>query len=275
MWRSSGTRKSSQRAIPRCFSTKLPRDTLVAFVGKPHRIDDRGSQALKSLREIGFDQYYQAQQTGWVLYLEGSTDLAILQALARKLDHEAANVLDAPFVHYVGNEPPRVQSHFHGLREAKPDIVGIAIFDRFSDRPLPDTGTPNLRFEQWRWREIENYLCQQEVLMRYASGEDQGDLFALAESETRREAMREAIAEVTSALETLGEPSPWSADIKASDDFLDRVFARYFEKLDLPNLMRKTNYHELAALILPEEIPAEVGEKLDAIVETANRAKTA
>lgn len=54
------------------------RDVVVAFVGKPHRIDDRGSQLVKSLKEIGFDQYYQAEQTGWVLYLEGSTDLAIL-----------------------------------------------------------------------------------------------------------------------------------------------------------------------------------------------------
>ncbi len=264
-------------------------DTLVAFVGKPHRIDDRGSQALKSLREIGFDQYYQAQQTGWVLYLEGSTDLAILQALARKLDHEAAEVLDAPFVKYVGNLPRHARDHFHGLREAKTDLVGVAIFDHLEGDDATDSGHSSLRFEQWHRREIENYLCQQEVLMRWAglmdhpwlvrgmwqvrdaSAPGQVDLFA----PEREEAMREAIAEVTAALETLGEPSPWSADIKASDDFLDRVFARYFEKLDLPNLMRKTNYHELAALILPEEIPAEVGEKLDAIVETANRAKTA
>jgi len=178
-------------------------------------------------------------------------------------------------VRYVGNISSDAAKHFHGLREAKPDIVGIALFDRFGDSPLPDTGMPNLRFEQWRQREIENYLCQEAVLMRYARGERQANLFAYAQSEEREPAMREAIAEVTSALETLGEPSPWSEDIKASDDFLDRVFARYFEKLDLPNLMRKTNYHELAALILPEEIPDEVGEKLDAIVEIAKRAKPA
>lgn len=56
------------------------RDIVIAFVGKPHRIDDRGSQVLKALKEIGFDQYYLAEQKGWVLYLEGSTDLAILRA---------------------------------------------------------------------------------------------------------------------------------------------------------------------------------------------------
>jgi hypothetical protein len=40
------------------------RDVVVAFVGKPHRMDDRGSQVLKALREIGFEHYYQAEQTG-------------------------------------------------------------------------------------------------------------------------------------------------------------------------------------------------------------------
>src|SRR6185295_14088224 len=89
------------------------RDVVVAFVGKPHRIDDRGSQVLKSLKEIGFDQYYQAEQTGWVLYLEGSTDLAILQAFARALDHSAQKALERPFVHYVENKPAKARDHFY------------------------------------------------------------------------------------------------------------------------------------------------------------------
>ena len=107
------------------------RDTVIAFVGKPHRIDDRGSQALKALRDIGFEQYYEAEETGWVLYLENATDLSILQAFARSLDHEAQRFLARPFVKYVEtNLPQRAHDHFHGLREAKNDLVGIAIFDR-------------------------------------------------------------------------------------------------------------------------------------------------
>ena len=34
------------------------RDIVIAFVGSPHRIDDRGSQVLKALKEIGFEHYY-------------------------------------------------------------------------------------------------------------------------------------------------------------------------------------------------------------------------
>jgi ABC-type nitrate/sulfonate/bicarbonate transport system ATPase subunit len=59
------------------------KDVVVAFVGKPHRIDDRGKELLKALAEIDFDQYFQAEIRGWVLYLEGSTDLSILQSFAK------------------------------------------------------------------------------------------------------------------------------------------------------------------------------------------------
>lgn len=112
------------------------RDVVVAFVGKPHRIDDRGEQLLKSLKEIGFDQYYQAETTGWVLYLEGATDLAILRRFAELLKHSAREVLEAPFVHYVFNQPVKARDHFYGLREAKADLRGFALYDRL-DRPLP------------------------------------------------------------------------------------------------------------------------------------------
>ena len=81
------------------------RDVVVSFVGQPHRIDDRGTQTLKALSVIGFEDYYQAEQTGWILYLEGSTDLAILDAFAQTLDHKAAmRALVRPFVHYIGNQ---------------------------------------------------------------------------------------------------------------------------------------------------------------------------
>ena len=106
------------------------RDMVIAFLGRPHRIDSRKSQLLKSLESIGFEQYYQAEQKGWVLYLEGSTDLVILQAFAKKLKHDVEEVLERPFVDYVGNQPGKAREHFYGLREAKTDLVGFCLFDR-------------------------------------------------------------------------------------------------------------------------------------------------
>jgi len=249
----------------------VDRDVVVAFVGKPHPIDDRGSQVLKALRDIGFDQYVQAEETGWVLYLENSTDLAIIQAFAESLDHEAKGYLERPFVKYVEtNLPEKAREHFFGLREAKNDLVGVAIFDRL-DKGLQPDGP--LTERMWRRREIENYLCTEEVLIAYARHDLANDLFGKAESERRQQAMREAISEVTQALKTLNKPDPWSPDIKATDEFLDPLFRKYFQKLRLPLQLRKSDYHVLAGLVPKENLDAEITEKLDTIVAVAKRAK--
>lgn len=248
------------------------RDIVIAFVGSvPHRIDDRGQQVSKSLKTIGFEQYYQAEQKGWVLYLEGSTDLAILQSFAEILSHSANNILkNSPFVYYVGNQPKAARAHFYGLQEAKRDLVGLAIFDRIDDQ-LNDS-LP-LKEMMWKKRELENYLCKERVLLSYAEGKIESDLFSIVEAEERKKIMKDTIAEISNALFTLGRPSPWSDDIKASDEFLDRVFELYFKKLNIQNVLRKTDYHILTEFLLPDEIDNDIIVKLDAIVEIASLAK--
>jgi len=253
------------------------RDVVIAFVGRPHRINDRGSQVLKSLKEIGFEHYYQAEQMGWVLYLEGSTDLAILRAFADKIGHvEAQKHLARPFVHYVGNQPNVVRRHYHGLREAVPNLQGIAIFDRLEQGSLDNLGAEG---QMWKRREIENYLCLKETLQAYAesSGPQEwpGPLFSVAEAARRKEVMLESIEEVQGALETLGQGSPWDPNTKVSDDFLEPLFKTYFKKLGIQNVMAKTNYHELAHFVPSEKIDLEIREKLDAIVRIANSAQAA
>lgn len=250
------------------------RDLVIAFVGKPHALTDRGSQVMKALEEIGFEQYYQAEQTGWVLYLEGSTDLAILRAFAGKLGYlDAVDSLARPFVHYVGNQPSEVRKHFHGLREAAGHLQGIAIFDQL-DRPLPDFGAIGLT---WRKREIENYFCYPETLEEYArqsaAAAAAGPLFGEAEAQRRSEAMSESIRELEAALQTLGKGSPWDANTKVSDDFLAPLFQNYFKKLGIPNLMAKKNFYELAYFVPLDKIDPEVREKLDAIVSVAKTAQ--
>jgi ABC-type taurine transport system ATPase subunit len=242
------------------------RDTVVAFVGKPHRIDDRSSQVLKALKEIGFEHYLQAEETGWVLYLEGSTDLAILRAFAASLSHAARVALERPFVHYVANQPSQARHHFYGLREAKNDLVALAIFDRIEIAVQP--ADPTFKHLVWQRREIENYLCQRATLLAFAEArgrEQQGDLFAAS----WRSAMEEAITEITAALAALGKPDPWNGDIKASDEFLDPLFKKFYEKLSLPNLMRKTDYHTLAPFVAEDDLAAEVRQTLDEIAAVA------
>jgi hypothetical protein len=247
---------------------------VVAFVGRPHLLNDRGSQLVKALSDIGWDQYYQAEQTGWVLYLEGPSDLEILRLFASTLGHERAmNVLSRPFVHYVAtNLPQKCRDHFYGLREAKPELVGIALFDRLDK--LLDTNVPLVEM-MWRRRDSANYFSTREVLLTFARHDQEEDnLFGLAEAEHRTNAMEESIQEVVQALETLNKPDaiPWSAEIKSSDDFRGPVFRKYFGKINLPILLCKTDYHRLAKLLPKEQVAPEIQEKLDAIVAVAEKA---
>ncbi|MBF0552765.1 MAG: AAA family ATPase [Deltaproteobacteria bacterium] len=250
------------------------RDVVVAFVGRPHRIDDRSNQVLKSLKIIGFEHYYQAEQTGWVLYLEGSTDLAILQSFARTLGlSTAVKALDKPFVHYVSNDTSAVQSHFFGIKEAVPALQGVALFDRLP-RGLPtDMGVKAL---MWSRREIENYLCLPEALLNYASSEalpgSPGPLFESSTSDVRVKAMEETIGEIAAAMEKLDKGSPWNAETKVSDDFLVPLFKEYYSRLKSYNSMAKKNFHGLARYVPKELIDPEVKEKLLAIVEVAELA---
>ena len=260
------------------------RDLVVAFTGKPHRIDGRGSQALKSLTEIGFEHYQQAEQTGWILYLEGSTDLALLWSLAQRLDHKAAlQALNRPYVQYVGNQPRQVRAHFHGLRDAFPDLLGVALFDRLTRQPE----IPPVQILMWKRREIENYVCERPVLLRYAraTGREasadefpadtiaQTGLFSSIEAEDRERLMNQSIDEVEAALNQLGKGSPWDPNMKVSDDFLTPLFRNYFAKLNLPNLMAKKSFYELARYLEADEIAPEVVQKLDAIAAVATEAQ--
>ncbi|MFN8556106.1 MAG: AAA family ATPase [Dehalococcoidia bacterium] len=121
------------------------RDVVIAFVGRPHRIGDRGNQALKSLKEIGFEQYYQAKRVRcstwdrptWLSFQTFAAPLVPLNAWAipSSMKSSAAGA-----------------DHLFGLRDAKPDLVGFVLCDRLDRPPQP---TADLDEHQWNRREIE------------------------------------------------------------------------------------------------------------------------
>jgi len=125
----------------------------------------------------------------------------------------------------------------------------------------------------WSRREIENYFCTENVLLAYAKGTGELDMFSQVESDKRMATMKRVIDEVSGALRTLGRPSPWSTELKVSDEFLDPLFREYFKLLNLPHTMRKSDYHLLAKLLPRDQIPPEIAEKLNMIADVAGRAK--
>ena len=257
------------------------RDTVIAFIGQPHRINDRASQARKALLSIGYADYLQAETKGWVLYLEGSTDLSILQTLAARLEHQdGVTCLERPYVDYVNsNTPPTARERFFGLREARADLRGIALFDRLEKGMQLQADADALTELCWAKREIENYLCTPATLLSWAGAlagprGDYDDLFVRDERERYRAAMRESIVELESALKVTKKPDPWGPDIKATDDFLDPLFENFLNRVGLPlATMYKKNYHQLADHIPLAEIDVEIRQKLDAVVAVAAQAR--
>ena len=245
-------------------------DLVIGFFDKPHPINDNGSQLLKSLSDFDVEEYYLAQQRGWILYLEGPTDLPILQAFAKKLGHPVQTMLKTPYVYYVENRPSKARKHFWAMQEAKKDLVGFCLSNRI---PKKLHSQPALREHAWQRCEIENYIVRnKQVLIDWARTEAsriQGSL----SSDSWMSTMEEMITEIEKARATLRQESPWSPDIKVTDDFLDGLFETFFEKLRLPNSMRKVNYYTLVQYVPAEQIDAEVVKVLDGILEVAEKAK--
>lgn len=252
------------------------RDVVMAFVGTPHRVDTRSrSQVKKALESIRMADYYLAEQKGWMLYLEGSTDLAILRRLAERLGHGAKTVLhdSVPVVYLGSNKPQEARDHFQGLREAKSDLVGFALFDRL-DKEL-HTGS-QLVERMWSQREIENYLVTPASLRAFVQlGLREDDLIEQAERKNRLQILDTCLIELINALKLTTEHDPWGPDIKVTDEFLDRLFKLYYERLGIPQQTFKRDYHGLADAIPIEEIATEVTTILDDIFEVANRATPA
>ena len=138
-----------------------------------------------SLKHFGTDHYVKARARGYVLYVEGGTDVDMLRGLAERLSHPVAAIWDERInSFYVQNNYPlqdlnaeleRVeggfgltpQAHFKGLRNLLPSLQGLAILDNDGqNRQDRDEGA--LKFRYWRRYEAENYFITPELLRRYA-----------------------------------------------------------------------------------------------------------
>lgn len=151
------------------------------------RADDlaRKQEIRNSLKHFGADHYIKARERGYVLYVEGGTDVDMLRGLAERLQHPVATLWDERInSFYVQNNYPlqdldaeleRVEGgfglppreHFKGLRNLLPELKGLAILDNDGlSRQDRDEGALQIRY--WRRYEAENYFITPELLRDYA-----------------------------------------------------------------------------------------------------------
>ncbi|NIA31228.1 MAG: AAA family ATPase [Actinobacteria bacterium] len=234
------------------------RDRVIAFIGYPHPVHDK-SQLVKALTTVGFEQYLLAEQKKRIIFLEGSTDLEMLKAFAKVLNHPVYKYLEEAFVKYVGNIPSDARNHFFALKEAVPDLLGIALFDHLERGEKLEKS--NYKEMWWKRREIENYLPIPQVILRYLE-KSATDLFTQPDMKLMEKFINDYIPPAA-----LRDPQEsWWFKTKMSDDFLDKIFRKYFNEMGSPVLMDKSNYYELALLAKPDELDPEVLEKLDLLL---------
>jgi len=258
------------------------------------RADDIAAKTdiRNTLKHFGAEHYVRARQRGYVLYVEGGTDLDMLRALANRLGHPVASVWDERVnAFYVQNNYPdqtldaelaRVEGgfgvtpkeHFFGLREMVPGLMGLAILDN-DGRDRAGFNEGGLEVVYWRRYEAENYFITPEVLRAFVA-EHYGnmELFNAFRDETN-EVLEQLIQERVFAgsvedFETWRSAPPdaarllWEAKterLKLSD-FAEEFFRRLAAKLGHAMLLKKGDLHQLVAFSGPAKIPQEVGEKL-------------
>ena len=145
------------------------------------------------------------------------------------------------------------REHFNALVEAKPDLVGYLLVDQ----DAPDLQTRgNLKEKKWQRREIENYICQPEILESFAREFGQsgagGPLFEEARGEKAVAIMRKAVGDRVIPAALRDRNDPWWRTVEASDDFLDLVFPEFYKQLGLKPDFGKADYYRLVSHI-PED----------------------
>lgn len=266
--------------------------------------DLSGQQEIRdALRYFGAEHYVRARKRGHLFYVEGRTDFDILHALATKLKHPVAEVwedqggintyytqdnypkadLDSELERAEGAYGRKPGGHFRSMSTMIPGLRGLAIRDS-DGKQRQDSRHDGLTVTYWRSYETENYIVRPDILKLYA----ERALAAAGVGAAADCALGEVLDEILDVLilERVfdGEPEDfsvwknldgdaatlvWDARTRTIrlSDLAEEFFRRSGERFGLPILLRKGELDRLVALWEPSEIPREVGEKLDLLLE--------
>jgi predicted ATPase len=226
---------------------------------------------VESLKVLTNDDIMRAMQAPGVLYLEGHTDLEILRAFARVLSHPAEALLtrDVFWKKAVGEARQggrgiKARDHYEALMLAKP-IPALELVDGDSHAGIGSSVISGSGFQRWRWQryEIESYLIHPDALARFVTSQV-GEAVAAPHVADLR-------AYLTANLPPAVIERPLdNHDYLNSTKARERIIPPALSAAGLPGLLY-TRYHEIAALMQPDEIHPDVVETLDVIVRAFGR----
>ena len=247
-----------------------PRE-LYVVLNEPRRVADTAerNRLICSLQALSNTDIMQALDVRGVLYVEGYTDIDILRAWAAKLGHRAENLLTIeamwkPTVFQTREgdvEGPGIKAreHYEALQLVRDDLPGLELVDGDAHQGIQGTAITGTGLQRLRWRryEIESYLLHPDTLARFVE--------AIVGTDAAESHVQDMLAYWNDEF-----PPAVVTDPFAEHPFLNRAKARtellgpLLEAAEI-HALPYTRYHEIAALMLPDEIHPEVTEKLDAI----------
>lgn len=238
------------------------------------------------LRNLGVEHYFKAEQKRRLLIVEGSTDVEILRAFARKLNHPAIAILnDTLFTYYTQDVNPEVNGsnrierfetegldyrrYVSVLKNLVPDLRALAIFDSDGKKLQDENITEDFEVVRWKRYEIENYFISPELLKRYLldSGIDTltaDKCIGLVLAEMLFDGDIGRVGDYFAATATIR--AKLLADVKMSK-FAENVFVVVASETDSAVLMNKGEYYRLVSLLPQESVPKEIVDRLDLLVQ--------
>jgi predicted ATPase len=241
---------------------------LCMLLDKPKSLESvaERSRLVTALRVLPQTDILQALETPGVLYLENYTDLNILREWAKILKHPAHETLTTRLfwkktVWETREGAPGIKAkdHYDALTLVKENLPGLELVDGDAHPDIPSTPITGQGLQRLRWRryEVESYLIHPEALARYVEKAVGEDIAAIHVADLRdyfQDNLPPAVVR-----DPLGDHA-FLNNTKARTQILPPML----NAAGLPGIPY-TEYHEIAAVMLPEEIHPEVTEKLDGI----------
>ncbi|GHU40824.1 ATPase AAA [Spirochaetia bacterium] len=249
-----------------------------------------------ALRTYGIEHYYKAKVHPRILYIEGSTDVEMIKSLAKHTKNEnAARILnDRLNAYYTQNVNPHddlenmfeqiggsflnYKGHFNALKKFIPELKGFALFDSDNIKK-EDILETELAVVYWKHYEAENYFISPKVLVDFAKiqlDSNAGSLFlqnnVILFEQVIDVVMLESFfnndsEQLTGYKNMVPALQRNYLSTKKMSDFAEEVFRRYAEKSGQPMLLTKGEFYRLVPYCPVQEIPKEVTEKLDLLVQ--------
>ena len=248
----------------------------------------------ESLKNFGAVHYVRARETGHVLYLEGSTDLAMLRAFADHLEHPVRNLIaDGSHLNVyflqdnrpnLGQSPEelldavegafgqKAKEHFFALRRILPELRGLEIIDN-DNRGIQPSDEGGFIRSPWKRYELENYFVTPQVLLDWAQP-DVADLFSDQRLATLDQLILAMIFDDSDsdftnyqAANTATQATLWRAQTqtKKLSLFAENYFRHLANATGCQIMLRKRDLYRLIERCDINSIDREVVEKLDAI----------